>query len=167
MELRNRAEEYKRRAQGTHFSRYVDFRRMHPISRKMTSWRLTCWLVKLWRCKMMSLVNKSAHWTSNYHKILIFPQQKSWKSLHAARIDELADSNEPAAMGSSQLTITTPQPYISHGSHYPHRESPSPTIEGFPATPLTCSNLFTSPYITPPPDRLESGRLAFDWKAFL
>ena len=47
-------------------------------------------------CKMMSLVNKSGDWTPNYHKILIFPPPKSLKSLRAARIDELADSNEPA-----------------------------------------------------------------------
>ena len=53
---------------------------------------------KLWRRKMTSLVNKSADWTPNYHKILIFFPQKSLKSLHAARIDELADSNEPAIM---------------------------------------------------------------------
>ena len=40
---------------------------------KMTSWRcLTCWHVKFWHCKMMSLVNKSADWPPNYHKILIF-----------------------------------------------------------------------------------------------
>ena len=45
---------------------------------------------------MMSLVNKSVHWTPNYHKILIFSQTKSLKSPDAARIDELADSNEPA-----------------------------------------------------------------------
>ena len=64
---------------------------------KMTSWRcLTCWPVKLWRYKMTSLVNKSGHWTPNYHKILIFSPPKSLKSLRAARIDELADSNEPA-----------------------------------------------------------------------
>ena len=64
---------------------------------KMTSWRcLTCWPVKLWRRKMMSLVNKSADWTPNYHKILIFSPPKSLKRLRAARIDQLADSNEPA-----------------------------------------------------------------------
>ena len=45
---------------------------------------------------MMSLVNKSADWTPNYHKILIFSPPKSLKGLRAARIDELADSNEPA-----------------------------------------------------------------------
>ena len=45
---------------------------------------------------MTSLVNKSADWTPNYHKILIFPPTKSLKSLCAARIDELADSNQPA-----------------------------------------------------------------------
>ena len=45
---------------------------------------------------MTSLVNKSADWTPNYHKILIFFPTKSLKSLRAARIDELADSNEPA-----------------------------------------------------------------------
>ena len=44
----------------------------------------------------MSLVNKSTDWTPNYHKILIFFPTKSLKSLRAARIDELADSNEPA-----------------------------------------------------------------------
>ena len=64
---------------------------------KMTSWRcLTCWLIKLWRRKMTSLVNKSADWTPNYYKILIFSPPKSLKSLRAARIDQLADSNEPA-----------------------------------------------------------------------
>ena len=45
---------------------------------------------------MTSLVNKSADWTPNYHKILIFFPTKSLKSLRAARIDELADSNKPA-----------------------------------------------------------------------
>ena len=45
---------------------------------------------------MMSLVNKSGDWTPNYHKILIFFPTKSLKSLRAARIDQLADSNEPA-----------------------------------------------------------------------
>ena len=43
---------------------------------------------------MMSLVNKSA----DYHKILIFSPPKSLKRLRTARIDELADSNEPANM---------------------------------------------------------------------
>ena len=45
---------------------------------------------------MTSLVNKSVDWTPNYHKILIFFPTKSLKSLYAARIDELVDSNEPA-----------------------------------------------------------------------
>ena len=45
---------------------------------------------------MTSLVNKSADWPPNYHKILIFSPLKSLKRLHTARIDELADSNEPA-----------------------------------------------------------------------
>ena len=45
---------------------------------------------------MTSLVNKSADWTPTYHKILIFFTTKSLKSLRIARIDELADSNEPA-----------------------------------------------------------------------
>ena len=40
---------------------------------------------------MMSLINKSADWPPNYHKILIFFQER-W---HDARIDQLADSNEP------------------------------------------------------------------------
>ena len=44
----------------------------------------------------MSLVNKSADWTPNYYKILIFPLTKSLKSLRAARIDGLAHSNELA-----------------------------------------------------------------------
>ena len=47
---------------------------------------------------MTSLVNKSADWTSNYHKILIFFPTKSLKSLHAARMDELGDSNEAATI---------------------------------------------------------------------
>ena len=47
---------------------------------------------------MMSLVNKSGDWTPNYHKILIFFPTKSLKSLRAARIDQIADSNEPANM---------------------------------------------------------------------
>ena len=72
---------------------------------KMTSWRcLTCWPVKLWRCKMTSLVNKSAHWIPNYHKILIFSPPKSLKSLRAARIDELAASNEPAMKQRNYVT---------------------------------------------------------------
>ena len=45
---------------------------------------------------MTSLVNKLADWTPNYHKILIFSPPKSLKRLRAARIDQLADSNEPA-----------------------------------------------------------------------
>ena len=45
---------------------------------------------------MMSLVNKSTDWPPNYHKILIFSPPRSLKRLRAARIDELADSNEPA-----------------------------------------------------------------------
>ena len=45
---------------------------------------------------MTSLVNKSYDWTLNYHKILIFSPPKSLKRLRAARIDQLADSNEPA-----------------------------------------------------------------------
>ena len=45
---------------------------------------------------MTSLVNKSADWPPNYHKILIFSPPKSLKRLRTARIDELADSNEPA-----------------------------------------------------------------------
>ena len=45
---------------------------------------------------MTSLVNKLADWTPIYHKILIFFPTKSLKSLRAARIDELADSNKPA-----------------------------------------------------------------------
>ena len=52
---------------------------------KMTPWRcLTCWPVKLWRCKMTSLVNKSGDWTPNYHKILIFfPTKIFEKSPHS------------------------------------------------------------------------------------
>ena len=38
---------------------------------------------------------------ANYHKILIFFPTTSLKSLHAARIDQLADSNEPAKIGKS------------------------------------------------------------------
>ena len=37
--------------------------------------------------EMMSLVNKSADWTPNYHKILIFSPPKSLKRLHAATIE--------------------------------------------------------------------------------
>ena len=47
---------------------------------------------------MTSLVNESADWTPNYHIILVFSQPKSLKSLCTARIDELADSNEPAVI---------------------------------------------------------------------
>ena len=47
---------------------------------KMMSWScLTCWPVKLWRHKKTSLVNKSADWTPNYNKILIFSPQNLWK----------------------------------------------------------------------------------------
>ena len=42
-------------------------------------------------CKMTSLAHISADWPPSYH----FPHHIS-KSLHAARLDELADSNEPA-----------------------------------------------------------------------
>ena len=50
------------------------------FEKKMTSWRcLTCWPVKLRRCKMMSLVNKSGDWTPNYHKILIFFPTKNFE----------------------------------------------------------------------------------------
>ena len=48
---------------------------------KMTSWRcFTCWLIKLWRYKMTSLVNKSADWPPNYHKIMITRSQNRWIS---------------------------------------------------------------------------------------
>ena len=40
--------------------------------------------------------HKSTDWPPNYHKILIFSPPKSLKRLCAARIDELADSKEPA-----------------------------------------------------------------------
>ena len=40
---------------------------------------------------------------SNYHKILIFSPPKSLKSLRAARIDQLADSNEPAITWMKEL----------------------------------------------------------------
>ena len=53
---------------------------------------------------MTSLVNKSAGWPPNYHKILIFSPPKSLKRLHAARIDELAASNEPAITGYTVLS---------------------------------------------------------------
>ena len=49
---------------------------------------------------------------SNYHKILIFSPPKSLKSLRAARIDQLADSNEPAknanesCLSKAKLVIT-------------------------------------------------------------
>ena len=43
---------------------------------------------------MTSLVNKSADWPPNYHKILIFPPTTSLKCLCAARIHELADPYE-------------------------------------------------------------------------
>ena len=49
-----------------------------------------------WHCKMTSLVNKSDDCSPNYHNILIFLTTTSLKCLHAARIDELADSNESA-----------------------------------------------------------------------
>ena len=58
---------------------------------------------------MTSLVNKSADWTPNYHKILIFFPTKSLKSLCAARIDELADSNEPALKVEDEFQIITIQ----------------------------------------------------------
>ena len=46
-------------------------------------------------------ISKSADWPPNYHKMLIiFPTKILKKRLHAARIDELADSNEPANMTS-------------------------------------------------------------------
>ena len=45
---------------------------------------------------MTSLVNKSADWTPNYYEILIFSPTKSLKSLHTAKKNELAESNEPA-----------------------------------------------------------------------
>ena len=47
---------------------------------------------------MTSLVNKSADWPPNYHKIQFFFPITSLKCLRAARIDELADSNESAKM---------------------------------------------------------------------
>ena len=40
---------------------------------------------------------------ANYHKILIFSPTTSLKSLHAARIDQLADSNEPAIMADGEV----------------------------------------------------------------
>ena len=57
---------------------------------------------------MMSLVNKSADWTPNYHKILIFSPPKSLKRLRAARIDQLADSNEPAITNNTMINLTPP-----------------------------------------------------------
>ena len=51
---------------------------------------------------MTSLVNKSADWPPNYHKILKFFLTTSLKSLRTARIDELADSNEAAKIEQSQ-----------------------------------------------------------------
>ena len=45
---------------------------------------------------MTSLVNKSADWPPNYHKILIFFPTTSLKCLRTARKDELADSKESA-----------------------------------------------------------------------
>ena len=46
---------------------------------------------------MTSLVNKSADWPFNYYKSLIFPHHLL-KRVHAARMDELAESNKPAKM---------------------------------------------------------------------
>ena len=58
---------------------------------------------------MTSLVNKSADWTPNYHKILIFFPKKSLKSLRAAIIDELADSNELAIIWfTSEISFLSP-----------------------------------------------------------
>ena len=62
---------------------------------------------------MTSLVNKLADWTPNYHKILIFSPTKSLKSLRAARIDQLADSNEPAIMSIKNMQIQTKTKDIS------------------------------------------------------
>ena len=58
---------------------------------------------------MMSLVNKSADWTPYYHKILIFFPAKSLKSLRAARIDELADSNYKARHAHKRLYTVLPK----------------------------------------------------------
>ena len=52
---------------------------------------------------MMSLVNKSADWPPNYHKILIFFPTKIFEKI---RIDELADSNKPAIMTKSSIVTT-------------------------------------------------------------
>ena len=80
--------------------------------RKMTSWHcLTCWPVKLWCCKMMSLVNKSADWTSNYHKILIFSPTKYLKSLRAVRIDEISRSERIPHAGSYWLFVMVFSPF--------------------------------------------------------
>ena len=59
------------------------------MTKKIRSWRcLTCWPIKLWRHKVMSLVNESADWTPNYHKILIVAcafywsvKRRKWKVL--------------------------------------------------------------------------------------
>ena len=50
------------------------------------------------RCKITSLIHESADWTPNYHKILIFLPTTSLQCLCAARIDELAESNESATI---------------------------------------------------------------------
>ena len=52
---------------------------------------------------------------SNYHKILIFSPPKSLKSLRAARIDQLADSNEPATRKYSSRMRTA---RLNHGVEY-------------------------------------------------
>ena len=77
------------------------------IVNKMTSC-LTCWPVKLWRRKMMSLINKSADWTPNYHKILIFPNQIFEKSLRSLnRNSILSGSQYPRSpYSSSQANFT-------------------------------------------------------------
>ena len=50
---------------------------------------------------------------SNYHKILIFSPPKSLKSLRAARIDQLADSNEPAIKNPFKKVVTQCQKSIA------------------------------------------------------
>ena len=58
---------------------------------------------------MTSLVNKSADWPPNYHKILIFSPTTSLKCLRAARIDELADSNESAKILEKSGNFVSPE----------------------------------------------------------
>ena len=75
---------------------------------------------------------------ANYHKILIFFPTTSLKSLHAARIDQLADSNEPATRTECRFSNGNFMHLfdeINSISGFTHREWSRSWSSWFPAAP--------------------------------